>query len=91
MPVLCDTQQKKETRRAIVSLSPGVNSELRTSSLRVVKDSGSRREWLRLPRVWEPVHVIKVLIRLGIFAAGLFVHQASFMAAVVTELGTCDP
>lgn len=41
--------------------------------------------------MWDPVHVDKVLIRLGILAAGLFVHLASGMAAVVTELGTSDP
>jgi hypothetical protein len=50
-----------------------------------------RRERLRLPGMWEPVHVDEVLIRLGILAAGLFIHQASGMAAVVTELGTCNP
>jgi hypothetical protein len=50
-----------------------------------------RRKKLRFPGRWDPVHVVEVLIRSRILAAGLFIHQASGMAAVVTELGTCDP
>ena len=80
-----------ETRRAIVSLSHEDHSKGRGTSLRVVKNLCVRRDWLRLPWMWEPVSVAKIMIRLGILAAGLFVHHAPGMAAVVTELGTCDP
>jgi len=46
---------------------------------------------LNLPGMWDPVHVVEVLICLCILAAGLLIHQASGMTAVVTELGACNP
>jgi hypothetical protein len=50
-----------------------------------------RRERLRLPGRWIPVHVVEIVIRLGILAARLFIHQAPGMATVVAQLGTRNP